>query len=257
MRKFGLIGKTLQHSYSQRWFESYFAAKGICDAEYNLWEMESLEGLRGWIAETGCEGFNVTLPYKRDIVPLLDAIDDDAQEIGAVNCVSVEWQRDSDASCGREGFLLRGHNTDWRGFLETLQPLLEEHHRRALILGTGGAAQAVRYALGQLGIAYKMVSRSPEAHPGTVGYGEAFLLAESHQLIVNTTPVGMFPNDAETPWKDLHSIGMQHLCYDLIYNPEETRWMLECELAGATVINGLEMLHRQAELSWEIFKGNF
>lgn len=246
MRKFGLIGKTLQHSYSQRWFEAHFAAAGIEDATYNLWELPELSGLREWVAAMGCGGFNVTLPYKQAIMPFLDTLDEDAEAIGAVNCVTV-----AEESGG--GLRLEGHNTDWRGFAETLQPLLQPWHRNALILGTGGAAQAVSYALHHIGIDSVMVSRTPEQHPGSVGYSEAYLLAGSHHVIINTTPVGMTPDASQTPWKDLHVIGMQHLCYDLIYNPEETRWMLECELAGASVVNGWGMLERQAELSWQLF----
>ena len=242
MKQYGLIGNPLSHSWSQRWFEQMFAREGIGYARYCLYEMPNIEGLRQWVAENDIRGFNVTIPYKEAVIPYLDELDRTATAVGAVNCVEV--------SAGQ----LIGHNTDAPAFSSTLKPLLQPHHTRALVLGTGGAAHAVVYALGELGIDFKQVSRQPEKHPGAIGYPEAARLASSHLLIVNATPVGMYPHVEETPWQDSHLLGPQHLCYDLIYNPTETRFLQEASAAGARTCCGLAMLERQALLSWNIWE---
>lgn len=244
MRRYGLIGRRLGHSYSKRWFEDMFVREGVWDAEYDLYEFDELperEALHHWVAEKELSGFNVTVPYKEAVVARLDELDGAAEAIGAVNCVEV-----------RDGRLI-GHNTDAPAFGETLRPLLREWHTSALVLGTGGAAKAVRYALEQRGIEAMMVSREPERHPGSVSYLEAEELVQERFVLVNATPVGMTPDEAHTPWPYNYRLGMKHLCYDLVYNPEETRFMLDAELCGAEVCNGLAMLYRQAELSWELF----
>ena len=243
MNKFGLIGRKLGHSWSQQWFDEMFAREHIVDTEYRLYERENLDGLREWVAAEGLRGFNVTIPYKKEILPLLDDITPEAREIGAVNCVSVVQGR------------LLGCNTDAPALLETLRPLLQPWHTSALVLGTGGAAMAAGWALRQLGIDYRYVSRHPE-RPDAVSYLEAEALAADHYLIINATPVGMYPDEAQTPWPYSYRLGMKHLCYDLVYNPGETRFLLESELRGATTQGGLVMLHRQAELSWERWSGD-
>ena len=240
MKKYGLIGKTLKHSWSPQWFQKMFADNGI-DAEYQLYELPALGNMHQWAKELGLSGFSVTIPYKEAIIPQLDELDPHAEAIGAVNCVKVV-----------DGKLI-GHNTDAPAFEETLHPLLQPWHTQGLILGTGGASKAVAHALKQQGIEYRFVSRKAENQPNTVSYNEAFALAKEWYLIVNTTPLGMFPNNALTPWPDTHMLGAKHLCYDLIYNPEETRFMLDSELCGANVQGGLPMLHRQAELAWAIW----
>ncbi len=241
MNKLGLIGKTLGHSWSKRWFEAMFAREGIDNFQYELYELPSLDGFRNWVFEQGLIGFNVTIPYKEAVIPHLDALDEAAAAIGAVNCVT------------REAGRLVGHNTDAPAFSETLQPLLQPWHTSALILGTGGAAKAVAHALRELHIDSLMVSRTPEKHPGAISYLEACEAAAERFLIINATPAGMASNEALTPWPYTYRLGMKHLCYDLIYNPEETRFMTEAELCGAQVCNGLLMLERQAELSWMCF----
>ena len=242
VKQYGLIGNPLSHSWSQRWFEQMFAREGIADTRYNLYEMPTLIGLRQWVADNDIRGFNVTIPHKEAVLPYLDELDQTASAIGAVNCVEVT-----------EGRLI-GHNTDAPAFLSTLQPMLQPHHTAALILGTGGAAHAVAYALGQLGIAYRHVSRQPERHHGAIGYSEALQLASSHHLIVNATPVGMYPHVEKTPWQMSHLLGSKHLCYDLIYNPSETLFLCEAKAAGAQTCGGLAMLERQALLSWNIWE---
>lgn len=236
---YALVGNPLAHSWSQRYFEEKFRRESL-PHRYLLHDVASLDGLRQWIQQEQVAGFNITIPYKQAILPLLDSLSEVAQAVGAVNCVKV-------LPDGR----LEGHNTDAPAFMETLRPLLQPWHTQALILGTGGAAQAVAYALRQLGIEYRFVSRTPSGEQ--VSYLEADELASSHYLIVNATPVGMFPHEAATPWRYTHRLGMKHLCYDLVYNPEETRFLLDSELCGAQTTNGLAMLHRQADLSWQIW----
>ncbi len=239
--KLGLIGKTLTHSWSQWWFEQLFRRDGIADAEYRLYPMPSLDGLRDWALREGLSGFNVTIPYKEAIIPLLDRLDDEAQTIGAVNCVAVQ-----------DGQLV-GYNTDSQAFRETLQLLMQPCHTHALVLGTGGASRAVGHALSQLGIAATFVSRTPDGKPSTVGYTEAEGLMATHLLVVNATPVGMYPDKDATPWQRADLWTPRHLCYDLIYNPSPTRLLQEAADHGASTRDGLPMLFRQAELSWKRF----
>lgn len=242
-KHYGLIGKRLEHSLSKTWFEARCAELGMEDRDYALIELESLAGLRTLVAARRLRGFNVTIPYKRDIVPLLDSLSETAREIGAVNVVEV--RRDAASA---DGLRLHGRNTDGPAFLETLRPLLQPWHREALILGTGGAAQAVAWALRQAGIGYTFVSRHPEGRH-CIGYQEA--MHSKALLIVNATPVGMASTSEvqQSPWPNAECIGPKHLCYDLIYNPLETLFLHSARQAGATIKNGLEMLHRQAEMS--------
>ena len=243
MKQYGLIGYPLGHSWSQRWFEDMFKHKGITHARYSLYPMPILPNLRQWVADNHICGFNVTIPYKQAVIPYLDHLDEAATAIGAVNCVEV-----------REGRLI-GHNTDAPAFLSTLQPLLQPQHSAALILGTGGAAHAVAYALQQLHIDYKLVSRTPtQQHPGIISYADAGILITSHLILINATPVGMYPDVDSTPWPYPHLLCERHLCYDLVYNPSPTRFLREAAAAGARTIGGLAMLQRQAQLSWEIWE---
>ncbi len=241
MKQYGLIGEKLAHSWSQQWFEAMFRRVGITDASYCLYEMQSVAALRHWVVENHICGFNVTIPYKQAVIPHLDRLDSAAQAIGAVNCVAI---------CNGQ---LIGHNTDAPAFLETLQPLLQPHHRAALILGTGGAAKAVGYALRQLGIDYRLVSRTPQRHPQALSYDAAALLVDTHHLIINATPVGMYPHTGDTPWPYCHLLNRLHLCYDLTYNPSPTRFLREAAANGAHTVGGLAMLERQAQLSWKLW----
>ena len=188
MRQFGLIGQSLAHSWSPRWFAAYFERQGITDACYRLYEVAEVAHLRELVADKQLRGFNVTIPYKQAVLPLLDSLDEAARAIGAVNCVTVEGSR------------LTGHNTDAPAFLDTLRPLLRPCHTAALVLGTGGAAKAVKYALESIGIDVQLVSRTPEAHPGSISYATAVAESARRLLIVNATPVGMFPHTDASPW---------------------------------------------------------
>ncbi len=242
MKKYGLIGKKLGHSWSKKWFDTMFDNTGINDAQYCLYEMPNLEGLPHWVAEEGLRGFNVTIPYKEEIIPLLDDMDEVVQAIGATNCVEVT-----------EGRLV-GHNTDAPAFEQTLRPLLRPWHTRALILGTGGASKAVAFTFRRLGIDYAFVSRSPQGRPNIIGYAEACRQVPDTFLIVNCTPVGMYPNTEASPWPTNQPFTSRHLCYDLIYNPAQTRFLQSAKVCGAAWAGGLAMLERQAQLSWNIWK---
>ena len=241
MKRFALIGRRLGHSYSQQWFEGLFARLGLADHVYTLCEMPSLEGLREWVENEGISGFNVTVPYKQEILPCLDALDETADAIGAVNCVTVEGSR------------LVGHNTDAGAFRRSLEntgwPVLQ-----AFIFGTGGAARAVAFALRQMDIPYQLVSRHPHGENQT-GYEELSTLhSPLPTLLVNATPVGMFPDVDGTPLPDFNFQFPTFNLYDLTYNPSPTRLMRDAMARGAQVKDGLEMLHLQAEMSWDFYR---
>lgn len=245
MKHFGLIGRRLGHSYSQRWFEELFARLGLNDCSYQLFELSSVDHLREWAFSSNILGFNVTIPYKQAIIPHLDALDPMATDIGAVNCVTVEQSR------------LIGYNTDALAFKQTLGT---KHFQQALILGTGGAARAVAYALDRLDTPYTFVSRHPELHLDSIGYTQlATLHLPPSTLIVNATPVGMFPDVDKSPFDPatLHTPHSTFHFYDLVYNPSPTLFLRQAAALGASTQDGLEMLHRQAELSWQHFLCSF
>ena len=238
MNRYGLIGKTLGHSFSQRYFTEKFAREGI-DARYDNYEMPSADGVVELIASTpDLVGLNVTIPYKKDVIPLLRSLDADASAIGAVNVVRI---RD-----------MKGFNTDVIGFRESIRPLLREHHTRALVLGTGGASLAVKYGLRQLGIEPMSVSRS--SREGMITYDDIDdALLREYTVIVNCTPLGTFPNVDECADIPYHLLTPDHLLFDLVYNPEETLFLRKGREQGAATKNGYEMLLRQAEAAWEIW----
>ena len=236
MKRYALIGKKLGHSWSQRWFEEMFSREGMTDRTYLLHEMPSLNELRQWVKEKQICGFNVTIPHKQAILPMLDTLSPEAEAIGAVNCV-----------CVKDGILI-GHNTDAPAFSQTMR----DRHTggAALILGTGGAAQAVAYALKTMGIPHQLVSRHPARE--FIGYTEALARKKEFDILVNATPVGMWPDVDATPWP--YGLEGFRLVYDLIYNPSPTLLLRQASAAGATTIDGLAMLHRQAELSWQLWR---
>ena len=241
-----LIGYPLLHSYSTDYFNNKFASEGI-DACYKNFELEDVYQLMELIAEhPKLNGLNVTAPYKEAVMPLLDELDDDARAIGAVNV--IKFVRDTNG----ELLHLRGYNTDMDGFGHTMEPLLQPGMDKALVLGTGGAAKAVRYALERLGVTVQLVSRHKSAQ--TVVYRELTksMVAE-HHLVVNATPLGKLPRVDECPDFPFRFLGPKHLAYDLIYNPEETLFMRRAQEYGSQVKNGLEMLLLQAFASYEIW----
>ncbi|MBR1549405.1 MAG: shikimate dehydrogenase [Bacteroidales bacterium] len=242
MKRYALIGKRLGHSYSQRWFEGLFARLGLMDHTYTLQEMASLDGLREWVRREGICGFNVTVPYKQEVLRYLDAVDETAAAIGAVNCVTVEGGR------------LVGHNTDAPAFRQSLENTGWQV-KQAFILGTGGAARAVAYALKQMGIPFMFVSRNPVGENQIGYYQLSTFNLQLSTLLVNATPVGMYPNVDAMPLPEFQfSIFNFQFLFDLIYNPSPTRLMHEVATHGAQTKDGLEMLHLQAEMNWELFQ---
>ena len=246
MKNYALIGRRLSHSYSQCHFEELFLRLGLTDHCYTLHEMESLDSLRRWVADEQINGFNVTVPFKQTIIPLLDELSPEAKAIGAVNCVVVNDGR------------LIGHNTDTPAFRQTIQnSAFKIQH--SFILGTGGAAHAVAYALGQLGIPCAFVSRTPENHENAIGYSQLSTLNfQLPTLIVNATPVGMYPDTDRTPFPlpTTHCPLPTLFLYDLTYNPSPTLLMRQAAALGAKTKDGLEMLRLQADLSWQIWQQN-
>ena len=246
MRLFGLIGFPLSHSFSADIFKQKFTTDDINDADYRLFPMDSLSELPELIKQkTDLQGFNITIPYKVAILPYLNFISKVATEVGAVNCVKFE----RDAS----GIKLYGFNTDVHGFRKSLLPLLKPNHYSALILGSGGGAKAVGYSLLELGISYMMVSRKKD-DKSCLHYSEITEeIIKDNLLIINTSPVGMYPYTENAPDIPYQFIGRNHLLFDLIYNPAETLFLKKGREAGAVTKNGLQMLELQAEKSWEIW----
>ena len=244
-RRFGLIGYPLAHSFSKKFFSDKFSREGI-DAEYLNYEIENISLLPQIItSDHELIGLNVTIPYKQEVIKLLDNTDDVAAEIKAVNTIRIIRNGDQ--------LSLEGYNTDIIGFRNSIKPLLQKYHHKALILGTGGASKAIIKVLTDLGIETIIVSRNPQ-YKGEISYDdldEAML--ENYKIIVNTTPIGTFPNVEGCPAIPFEFITEQHLLYDLVYNPPLTEFLKQGQLRGATIKNGLEMLHLQALASWEIW----
>ncbi|MBO4611784.1 MAG: shikimate dehydrogenase [Bacteroidaceae bacterium] len=245
MNKYGLIGYPLGHSFSKRFFTEKFAREGI-DACYDNYEIEDAQMLLDVVRQNPeLRGLNCTIPHKQAIMPLLDSISQEAREIGAVNVIRI--RRNETGAPTLEGF-----NSDVVGFRESIKPLLEHKHRKALVLGTGGASKAICYALTQLGLEWKLVSRSKRGDNFTYDELTADILRQ-YTVIVNCSPVGMHPHTDEAPQLPYEAIGPQHLLFDLIYNPTETLFLKRGRERGAVTKNGLEMLELQALESWRIW----
>ena len=243
MRKFGLIGKTLVHSFSKKYFTEKFEREAV-DANYELYSMANVDSLRQFVQEHSLCGLNVTIPYKQDVIPLLDEIDSEAQMVGAVNVIKIK--REGERLC------LKGFNTDVVGFRNSLKPLLKPWHTSALVLGTGGASKAVLYVLENLDIAARCVSRQKREGMLTYETLDADVMRRN-TLIVNTTPLGTFPNVDTCPDIPYRLLTEKHLLFDLVYNPEQTLFMKKGLQNGAAVKNGYEMLVGQAIASYEIW----
>ncbi len=239
MKTYGLIGKSLGHSFSPGFFKSFFEEHGI-EAQYKLIELDSIERVKP-ILDGAYYGLNVTIPYKEEIIPFLDELSPEAKAIGAVNAIVFS-----------EGKSI-GFNTDAFGFQQSIKPFLSFEHERALILGTGGSSKAVAYVLRNLGIQVNFLSRNePEGQQFSYEQVNEAMLSAC-KLIVNCTPVGMFPAMNACPLPSLQGIGSSHLVVDLIYNPEETLLLKEAKSRGAATLNGLPMLKAQALKSWELW----
>ena len=239
---YGLIGAKLGHSFSKDFFSKKFAKEDI-SAEYRNFEIDNIEKFSE-IIEYGVYGLNITIPYKEQVIDFLDKIDPIAAKIGAVNVVKIVRNADNLETIG--------YNSDIVGFTESIRPLIENHHKKALILGTGGASKAVIEGLKLMNIRSQLVSRTKS--PNTITYSElSSNLLEEYTIIVNTTPLGMFPNTDSYPDIPYEFLSNKHLCYDLTYNPEETRFLKLSRDNGAKTKNGLEMLILQALESWSIW----
>ena len=242
MKRFGIIGNPLGHSYSERYFTDKFVQEGL-HATYHPYPIEVVDLAKSLLGEL--EGMNITYPYKEAIIPYLTDIDDIAREIGAVNVI-------------HQG---KGYNTDWIGFRDSLRPLLNKSDKRALLLGTGGVSKAIQYALRNLGLGYTLVSRSGYRvsdngyRISDIGYWDVDeqVIAE-HQIVVNCTPLGMSPYENELPAIPYEYLSKEHLLYDCIYNPEKTLFLQEGAKKGCRIKNGLEMLHLQADEAWKIWR---
>ena len=248
MNTYGLIGYPLGHSFSRKFFTEKFAKEGI-DAQYLNFEIPSIEEFPNIIKNNPTlRGLNVTIPYKQQVMQYLDDISEEAKAIGAVNVVKCQL---STVNCQLH---LTGYNSDVIGFVESIKPLLKPHHKKALILGTGGASKAIRYGLEKkLGMKTLFVSRS--AREGMITYEEVTAeVLKEYEVIVNCSPVGMYPHVDECPALPYEAMNESNLLYDLVYNPLETLFMKKGAAQGATVKNGLEMLHLQAIASWEFWE---
>lgn len=245
MKQLGLIGFPLSHSFSVKYFREKFIREDISDFEYRNYPLQSVQELRLLIEEReDLIGLNVTIPHKKEVMSLLDELDKEAAEIGAVNTIRIN------RSSGK--IHLKGYNSDAYGFRESLLPLLGAGHQNALVLGTGGASKAVTYTLEQLGIEYQYVSRNPSTDQ--LHYLDlCYAVIKKHTLIINTTPLGTYPNTTTFPNIPYDLLTSGHVLYDLVYNPPETEFLRLGKQKGATVKNGHEMLILQAERSWEIW----
>lgn len=246
MVRYGLIGWPICHSFSPEYFEKKFNEMGI-EGEYKLYPIPNIADLPGLLRETkDLDGLNVTHPYKEQVLPYLHKISEDALEIGAVNVIKIKYDE-------HESLKLEGYNSDWQAFQTSIRPLLNPHIKSSLVLGTGGASRAVCHALQKEGIRVLKVSRTAKGSK-TINY-EALTknIIEENKLIVNATPLGMYPDIMTAPQLPYEYLTAEHICYDLVYNPELTEFMKLSAKMGATVKNGLEMLHLQADISYEIW----
>ena len=242
MQEYGLIGKNISYSFSEGYFTNKFKELGISNSSYSTFDLGDISELQGLLkSKPNLKGFNITIPYKEDVLNFLDEIDDSAKDIKAVNTVKIE-----------DGKLI-GFNTDTFGFKTSIKPFFEPQHRKALILGTGGAAKAIAFVLEQLGVDYLYVSRNPKTDK-EVSYSDLTKEAITNfPFIINCSPVGTFPNIDKCPDIPYEGITSSHLLYDLVYNPEETLFLKKGKDKGASIVNGLSMLHHQAEEAWRIW----
>lgn len=259
---YGLIGFPLSHSFSKKYFSEKFVKENSNDCEYNLYPIEDINQLPQLITDNpSLCGLNVTIPYKESVIPYLDELDETAKAVGAVNCIKIVTPKSKIQNPKSQ--ILIGYNTDVFGFRQSIKPFLEIQHERALILGTGGASKAVAYVLKEIGIECFFVSRSKEQDKRIKNQdsgAKTFLYEEltdyiisAFKLIVNTTPVGTYPNINVAPEIPYQSLLPSHLLYDLVYNPTETEFLKRGKLQGASTVNGLSMLHQQAEEAWRIW----
>ena len=240
--KYGLVGRNIDYSFSKNYFTEKFSLFHFDNCEYLNFDLEKIEDFINVVKKTkGLKGLNVTIPYKEAIIPYLDKVSKNAIKIGAVNTITISKK-------GK----LKGYNTDCFGFKKALKPLLKENHKKALILGTGGASKAVAFALRKLKIEYDFVSRNPSEFEYSYEELNQDIFKE-YQIIINTTPLGTFPNINECPSLDYSLFTKKHIAFDLVYNPEETTFLRKASENKAVIKNGYEMLVFQAEKAWLIW----
>jgi shikimate dehydrogenase len=249
MRKFGLIGRSLEHSWSKDYFTQKFKLEALNNFEYHDYPLQNLAELDLLLkSDPQIEGLNVTLPFKIEITGHLSELENSARSIGAVNCIRIKRKYNK--------IHITGYNTDHKAFQETLAPEGLGKENSVLILGTGGAARAVAYALKELSIDHTMVSRKNS--PGKLSYKNLnHQLINKFNIIINTTPLGMYPNTDEYPPLPYKYLSSDHFLYDLVYNPKLTQFLKKGYEKGCRIKNGLDMLHKQAELSWNIWNSEF
>lgn len=240
-KTFGLVGRNISYSFSAGYFKEKFSQMGVGHT-YRNFDIDDIEELRDIITNTkGLKGLNVTIPYKEEVIPLLDSLSKKAKVIGAVNTITISKKGKT-----------KGYNTDWYGFKKALKPLLKKRHKKALILGTGGASKAVAFALRDLKIEYDFVSR--EGNEYLLSYTDLNKeVFDEYQILINTTPLGTFPDINECPQLDYSLFTKDYIAFDLVYNPEETLFLKKAKQNGAKIKNGYDMLVFQAEKAWAIW----
>lgn len=241
-RRFGLLGKNISYSFSKKYFTEKFENLGLTNYSYVNFDIDTIDRFSSVLSETkNLKGINVTIPYKETVIPFLNKLSENASVIGAVNTIRITKKGET-----------KGYNTDFYGFKKALKPMLKKHHKKALILGTGGASKAIAYALQKLKIEYDFVSRN--ATECEYSYSElTATVFNEYQIVINTTPLGTFPNVKDCPDLDYSLFTDKHIAFDLVYNPEETEFLLRAKSQGAKTKNGYEMLVFQAEKAWEIW----
>ena len=239
-KRFGLVGKNISYSFSKGYFSHKFEKLGLDGHTYENFDLSNIKEFQDLLAHNKLSGLNVTIPYKEQVIPFLDLLEGPAEKIGAVNTIKFTPTK------------IIGYNTDVFGFQESLQKKLKLHHGNGLILGTGGASKAIAFVFEQLGIDYSFVSRKAQEHQFSYQELNEHII-KSHQIIVNCTPLGTFPNIHDKPDIPYQFIGPGHLLFDLIYNPEKSTFLESGEAMGAEIQNGALMLQYQAEEAWRIW----
>ena len=239
-RKYGLIGKNINYSFSKKYFNDKFLKENITNCSYENYDLQSIKDFKNIIKDDAIKGLNVTIPYKEEIIELVNKIDPIAKKIGAINTIKIH---DKD--------IIEGYNTDYIGFVMSLKNIIS-NQKKALVLGTGGASKAIIFGLNSIGVKSTIVSR--DKREGVISYSElSKKVIEENTIIINCTPLGTFPEVQECPKIPFEFLSSNHICYDLIYNPEKTKFLLKSEKMGATIINGKKMLENQANESWKIW----
>ena len=240
-KTYGLVGKSISYSFSEKYFTEKFKKDKIQNCTYKNFDLNNIKDLVSILKENDLKGLNITIPYKEQVLSYLDEIEDNAKLIGAINTIKINKDK-----------TLTGYNTDFIGFINTLRPHINSNCKKALILGTGGASKAIEYGLKKLNIESKKISRNKKKGDLTYPEIDSDIIKE-YQIIINTTPIGTYPDIENCPDIPYKYLTKKHICYDLIYNPDETTFLRKSKKKGAITINGLRMLEIQAEESWKIW----